>query len=78
MRTSGKRRGPASTTKMARNSKPARGTANYAWSAAFISYVMRTAGARAARFPYCGIAHATYIDIGKEMKTGAAAGVGAW
>ena len=38
----------------------------YAWSAAFISYVMRTAGA-GARFPYSP-SHYVYIDIGKEMK----------
>jgi len=38
----------------------------YAWSAAFISYVMRTAGA-GARFPYAP-AHYAYIDIAKDMK----------
>jgi hypothetical protein len=38
----------------------------YAWSAAFISYVMRTAGA-GARFPYAP-SHSVYIDIAKEMK----------
>jgi hypothetical protein len=44
----------------------------YAWSAAFISYVMRTAGA-GARFPYAP-SHYVYIDIGKEMKLGHASG----
>jgi hypothetical protein len=38
----------------------------YAWSAAFISYVMRTAGA-GARFPYAP-SHYVYINIAKEMK----------
>jgi Uncharacterized protein conserved in bacteria (DUF2272) len=38
----------------------------YAWSAAFISYVMRTAGA-GARFPYSP-SHYVYINIAKEMK----------
>jgi hypothetical protein len=37
----------------------------YAWSAAFISYVMRTAGA-GARFPYAP-SHYIYIDIAKDM-----------
>ena len=41
---------------------------DYAWSAAFISYVMRTAGA-GARFPYSP-SHYVYIDIAKEMKLG--------
>jgi hypothetical protein len=44
----------------------------YAWSAAFVSYVMRTAGA-GARFPYAP-SHYVYIDIGKEMKLGHASG----
>lgn len=44
----------------------------YAWSAAFISYVMRIAGA-GTRFPYAAD-HATYINIAKEMATGAASG----
>jgi hypothetical protein len=44
----------------------------YAWSAAFISYVMRTAGA-GARFPYAP-SHYVYINIGKEMKLGRASG----
>jgi hypothetical protein len=41
-------------------------TTYYAWSAAFISYVMRTAGA-GARFPYSP-SHYVYINIAKEMK----------
>ena len=44
----------------------------YAWSAAFISYVMRTAGA-GARFPYAP-SHYVYINIAKEMKLGRASG----
>ena len=44
----------------------------YAWSAAFISYVMRTAGA-GARFPYTP-SHSVYINIAKQMKLGRASG----
>jgi hypothetical protein len=44
----------------------------YSWSAAFISYVMRTAGA-AARFPYAP-AHYVYVNIAKEMKLGSTSG----
>ena len=44
----------------------------YAWSAAFISYVMRTAGA-GARFPYAP-SHDVYINIAKEMKLGHTSG----
>lgn len=44
----------------------------YAWSAAFISYVMRTAGA-GPRFPYSP-SHSTYINVGKEMAQGQTAG----
>ena len=44
----------------------------YAWSAAFISYVMRTAGA-GPRFPYAP-AHYVYINIAKEMKLGRTSG----
>ena len=40
----------------------------YAWSAAFISYVMRVAGA-GDRFPYA-IAHATYIDKARRVSLG--------
>ncbi len=47
---------------------PADEDADYAWSAAFVSYVMRSAGA-AARFPYSP-AHHTYIDL---ARTGGAA-----
>ena len=51
---------------------PADRDGHYAWSAAFVSYVMRIAGA-GARFPYSD-AHATYIDIAKEMTDGTATG----
>ena len=44
----------------------------YAWSAAFVSYVMRTAGA-GARFPYAP-SHYVYINIAKEMKLGRTSG----
>ena len=44
---------------------PAATNGTYAWSAAFVSYVMRIAGA-GTRFPYSD-AHWTYIDIAKEM-----------
>jgi hypothetical protein len=44
----------------------------YAWSAAFISYVMRTAGA-GARFPYAP-SHSTYINIAKDMQRGHTSG----
>jgi hypothetical protein len=44
---------------------PAGQDGNYAWSAAFISYVMRTAGA-GPRFPY-GISHSDYINVGAQM-----------
>jgi hypothetical protein len=47
---------------------PANEDANFAWSAAFISFVMRMAGA-AGRFPYA-IAHSTYINIAREMSLG--------
>jgi hypothetical protein len=40
---------------------PANEDSNYAWSAAFISYVMRVAGA-SSRFPYAA-SHATYINL---------------
>ena len=51
---------------------PANVDAHYAWSAAFISYVMRIAGA-GPRFPYSE-AHSTYIDVAKEQRLGQAAG----
>jgi hypothetical protein len=44
----------------------------YAWSAAFVSYVMRTAGA-GPRFPYAP-SHYIYINIAKQMRVGLAAG----
>jgi hypothetical protein len=44
----------------------------YAWSAAFISYVMRTAGA-GPRFPYAP-SHYFYINVAKEMKLGRTSG----
>lgn len=40
----------------------------YAWSAAFISYVMRTAGA-GVQFPYSP-SHSTYINIAAQMAQG--------
>jgi hypothetical protein len=46
---------------------PASEKADYAWSAAFISYVMRIAGAGRA-FPYAP-AHATYIDAAVRGET---------
>lgn len=51
---------------------PASEDGNYAWSAAFISYVMRIAGA-AGRFPYSET-HSYYINIAKQMATGQAHG----
>jgi hypothetical protein len=44
----------------------------YAWSAAFISYVVRTAGA-GARFPYAS-SHYIYINIAKQMRLGLTSG----
>jgi hypothetical protein len=44
---------------------PARQDGHYAWSAAFISYVMRSAGA-GARFPYSP-SHSDYINAASEM-----------
>jgi hypothetical protein len=44
----------------------------FAWSAAFISYVMRTAGA-GARFPYSP-SHYTYINIARDMQLGRTSG----
>ncbi|HEY6430696.1 MAG TPA: DUF2272 domain-containing protein [Acetobacteraceae bacterium] len=51
---------------------PANQDAYYAWSAAFISYVMRIAGA-GPRFPYSE-AHSDYIDTAKEMALGQTSG----
>jgi hypothetical protein len=45
---------------------------DFAWSAAFISYVMRIAGAGAA-FPYSED-HSYYIDVAKEMALGETSG----
>lgn len=47
---------------------PADEDADYAWSAAFISYVMRIAGA-GPRFAYSD-SHSTYIDLAKEQALG--------
>jgi hypothetical protein len=51
---------------------PASVDAQYAWSAAFVSYVMRIAGA-GARFPYSA-SHSDYIDIAKLMVLGQSTG----
>ena len=51
---------------------PADQDGDFAWSAAFVSYVMRIAGA-GPRFPYAPD-HATYINIAKQMATGATSG----
>lgn len=51
---------------------PADEDGDYAWSAAFISYVMRIAAA-GPRFPYSA-SHSTYIDIAKQQATGQATG----
>lgn len=45
---------------------------DYAWSAAFVSYVMRIAGA-GSRFPYSED-HSYYIDIAKEVTLGETSG----
>lgn len=51
---------------------PASEDGAYAWSAAFVSYVMRIAGA-GPRFPYSAD-HADYINVAKEMATGKTSG----
>ena len=51
---------------------PPEADGDYAWSAAFISYVMRIAGAGDA-FPYAAD-HAVYINTAKRMTSGAASG----
>jgi len=51
---------------------PAAQDGQYAWSAAFISYVMRIAGAGPG-FPYSPN-HATYINIAKQMADGTTSG----
>jgi hypothetical protein len=51
---------------------PASVVGQYAWSAAFVSYVMRIAGA-GARFPYSA-SHSDYIDIASQMALGQTTG----
>lgn len=51
---------------------PASRDGEYAWSAAFVSYVMRIAGA-GARFPYSE-SHATYINAAKRVALGGGQG----
>jgi hypothetical protein len=51
---------------------PASQDGNYAWSAAFVSYVMRIAGA-GKRFPYSA-SHADYINIAKQQALGQTSG----
>jgi hypothetical protein len=51
---------------------PARDDANFAWSAAFISYIMRTDGA-GPRFPY-SINHAHYINVAWQMSNNQTSG----
>ncbi len=51
---------------------PASVDGDYAWSAAFVSYVMRIAGATS-KFPYSPN-HSRYIDIAKQVATGEASG----
>src|SRR5262249_39037183 len=51
---------------------PASQDGSYAWSAAFVSYVMRIAGA-GARFPYSA-SHSDYIDIAARMAAGSVTG----
>jgi hypothetical protein len=51
---------------------PASEDGNYAWSAAFVSYVMRIAGA-GPHFPH-STSHSDYIDLAKQMKLGQASG----
>jgi hypothetical protein len=55
---------------------PAGDDEDFAWSAAFISYVMRIAGA-GARFPFAP-AHATYINLAREMSLGRTNGLVVW
>ena len=50
----------------------ARRDGEYAWSAAFISYIMRTSGA-GNRFPYAS-SHSTYINIARNMSLGRTSG----
>lgn len=55
---------------------PPRDDAQYAWSAAFISYVMRIAGA-GTRFP-AAPDHAAYINAARRMSLGEAQGLVVW
>jgi hypothetical protein len=52
---------------------PASADSHYPWSAAFISYVMRIAGA-GEHFPYSA-AHADYINAAREVSLGQASGI---
>ena len=54
------------------NEFDARRDGEFAWSAAFISYLMRTAGA-GNRFPYAS-SHATYINIARTLSLGRSTG----
>ena len=49
---------------------------HFAWSAAFISYIMRVAGA-GEHFPYSA-SHAEYIDAAREASLGQATGMDVW
>lgn len=51
---------------------PASEDGDYAWSAAFVSYVMRIAGA-GSHFPYSA-SHSDYIDIAKQQALGQTSG----
>ena len=51
---------------------PASKDYRFAWSAAFVSYVMRSAGA-GARFPYA-TSHHTFINIARQMSLGTTQG----
>ncbi len=51
---------------------PAASDGEYAWSAAFISYIMRLDGA-GRRFPYSE-AHSDYINVAREMSLGRTSG----
>lgn len=50
------------------NEFPVEAEDNYAWSAAFISYIMRASGA-GAQFPYAP-AHATYVNAARREASG--------
>ncbi|MBV9249499.1 MAG: DUF2272 domain-containing protein [Acetobacteraceae bacterium] len=51
---------------------PASADSEFAWSAAFVSYVMRMAGL-GPHFPYAA-SHAVYIDIARQVASGATSG----